>query len=81
MTALTDADIIKGTKRGALFSWLAALLFGLMSWGARSLGLETMASALFALVWIAVAGFLISWLILAISIVVLLAGKFKGDGT
>ena len=74
----TDANLITRAKRCALIAWLTALGFGLLSWGARALDLQTLASALIAAVWIAGAAFVFCWLFLAVSALILVFNHFSG---
>ena len=74
----TDAGLINRAKRYAFIAWLSALVLGLLSWGARALDLDGVAFALMLAVWIAGAAFVICWLFLAISALILLFNSFSG---
>jgi len=74
----TDARLISRTRRYAFAAWLAALTFGLSSWGARALDLPWLASMLLAAVWLAGAAFFICWAVLAMSAIVLLVNRLSG---
>ena len=80
MTIVTasDASLINRAKRYAFIAWLTALILGLLSWGARALDLDGVAFALLLAVWIAGAAFVICWLFLAVSALILLFSKFSG---
>ena len=73
-----DATLITRPRRGAFIAWLAALAFGLLSWGAKALDLQTLASALMVAVWIAGAAFFVCWLLLAVSALVLVFNRLSG---
>ena len=74
----TDANLIARAKRCAFIAWLTALIFGLLSWGARALDLDGVASNLLLVVWIAGAAFVICWAFLVVSAFILLVNKFSG---
>ena len=74
----TDTSLITRTRRYAFIAWLAALIFGLLSWGAKALDLQVLASALMVVVWIAGAAFFVCWLLLAVSVLVLVLNRFSG---
>jgi hypothetical protein len=79
MSNLTDADArLSRTRRYAFAAWLAALSFGLLSWGARALDLPWLASMLLAGVWLSGAAFFICWAVLIVSAIVSLVNHLSG---
>ncbi len=74
--AVTDDAIISRTKRVAFCAWGVALVLGLGSGVARHFGREMLADVLLALVWCAGGVFVICWLVLAISMLILMASHF-----
>ncbi|KQY51922.1 hypothetical protein [Lysobacter sp. Root494] len=74
----TDAGLITRAKRFAFIAWLAALSLGLLSWGARVLDFHGLASALMLAVWVAGAAFVVCWLFLAVSALILVFNHLSG---
>ena len=74
----TDASLINRAKRYAFIAWLTAVILGLLSWSARSFDLDGLAFALLLAVWIAGAAFVICWLFLAVSGLILMFNHFSG---
>jgi hypothetical protein len=73
-----DANLITRAKRCAFIAWFTALGFGLLSLGAWALDLQTLASALMVVVWVAGAAFVVCWLFLFVSTLVLVFNHFSG---
>ena len=74
----TDARLISRGKRYAFIAWLSAMGFGLLSGGARVYGLDGLASILMVAVWIGGFVFVICWLFLAVSMLILMFNHFSG---
>ena len=76
-----DGALIKKGQRYAFIAWLCALLLGVASWGARAFELHGAASLLMTGVWIAGAVFVLCWLFLAVSMLLLFISQFgrRGD--
>lgn len=75
--ALTDGAFIGLVKRIAFFAWLVALVLGLCSGLARRFfGHELLADVLLAMAWCAGGVFVICWLVLAVSMLILMASRF-----
>ena len=74
----TDASLIVRVKRYSLIAWFATLVLGLSSWGANFIEFHALASFLFAGAWITGAAFIVCWLFLAVSALVLLFNHFSG---
>lgn len=80
MVALTttDARLVNRAKRYAFIAWLAALILGLLSWGARALEFNGLASAMMVMVWVFGLIFVGCWLFLAVSALILLFNNLSG---
>jgi hypothetical protein len=79
MTKMSDAAIVNGTKKFAFASWLGAVVCGLSSWVARANDLDATASILFGLVWLFALVFVLCWVVLAISALVLIFVELRRD--